>query len=866
VKLKAIRLHEVGRFREPIALEGLSGGLDVLAGPNELGKSTIFKALRRALEFKYNSKHGELEKLRPYGGGAPLVELDFEIDGKTWRLRKRFLSSPVAELKELSSGRIARGADAETELAKLLKGSSETERLGLLWVDQGSALGVPPPSDKARSALLTTIESEVETVAEGGAARAVQACVEEELAAFLTKKAERPTGRYKEAIAERDKLRDELNVAQGRLERAQGRLERLQDVRDLVAKLADPQAAAERAKAAEGAARAFDEARNAREKCRQAEAALAAQDERCSALKAALEALDARIIDLGRQEEAAAREAPQLADLERSVAEGESRVGECRKRRDEIKAALNAAEEERKALVLAARLAEVREHLTKARTAAGEHKTLTEAIAANGADDVLLKAVRREAGSVATITARLSAAAPAVTVAYAPGGKGKIKIDGRALKDGERLNPTQAVVLDIEGVGTVTVAPGRSQGLAEAEADLAAHEKALAELLDRIGAATVEEAEQRAMQRHELQSKLAEAAADVKAHAPDGVVRLEQAEAQLAAQAELIKAKPERTSAELESQAHELADALAEAETQLSQLVTAHGEAREALVGLRARAENRRERIAKDLAELGSADARADKRKGQADALAAASTERNAAVRDHAAWRETAPDDDRFAALKRAAEAAEVKRVTAERELQELRQTEAKIEGELTADRDEDVESHVAELKETCALADARLADLENEIAALQLLSRELAALAQSTRDRFAKPVLDRLGPYIDLVFPDARAHLSDGFALSALERAGGVEALERLSHGTQEQLAVLVRLGFGRLLAARGAPVPLILDDALVYADDTRIERMFEALKLGAWHHQVLVLTCRERTFAGLEGNRVAIAAWRPD
>ena len=48
MKVKAIRLREVGRFREAVALEGFSGGLDVLSGPNEFGKSTIFRALRAA--------------------------------------------------------------------------------------------------------------------------------------------------------------------------------------------------------------------------------------------------------------------------------------------------------------------------------------------------------------------------------------------------------------------------------------------------------------------------------------------------------------------------------------------------------------------------------------------------------------------------------------------------------------------------------------------------------------------------------------------------------------------------------------------------------------------------------------------------
>jgi hypothetical protein len=103
------------------------------------------------------------------------------------------------------------------------------------------------------------------------------------------------------------------------------------------------------------------------------------------------------------------------------------------------------------------------------------------------------------------------------------------------------------------------------------------------------------------------------------------------------------------------------------------------------------------------------------------------------------------------------------------------------------------------------------------EIRALQLLDRELDAAAGETRERFAKPVMARLGPYMDLVFPEAQLILGDGFAMQRLERGRAGEEIERLSHGTREQLAVLVRLGFGRLLAETGTPAPLILDDALV-------------------------------------------------
>ena len=44
MKIMAIRLAECGRFQQPVALEGLSGRLDVLAGPNEMGKSTVLRS------------------------------------------------------------------------------------------------------------------------------------------------------------------------------------------------------------------------------------------------------------------------------------------------------------------------------------------------------------------------------------------------------------------------------------------------------------------------------------------------------------------------------------------------------------------------------------------------------------------------------------------------------------------------------------------------------------------------------------------------------------------------------------------------------------------------------------------------------
>ena len=91
--------------------------------------------------------------------------------------------------------------------------------------------------------------------------------------------------------------------------------------------------------------------------------------------------------------------------------------------------------------------------------------------------------------------------------------------------------------------------------------------------------------------------------------------------------------------------------------------------------------------------------------------------------------------------------------------------------------------------------------------------------------------------------------------APAGLVRGGMEESLESLSLGTREQIAILVRLGVASLLAEREGEAPcLILDDALVYADEARFEIMKTILQRAARDLQILVLTCRPREYFGLD------------
>jgi uncharacterized protein YhaN len=64
-----------------------------------------------------------------------------------------------------------------------------------------------------------------------------------------------------------------------------------------------------------------------------------------------------------------------------------------------------------------------------------------------------------------------------------------------------------------------------------------------------------------------------------------------------------------------------------------------------------------------------------------------------------------------------------------------------------------------------------------------------------------------------------------------------------------------------GAMLAERNGDVPIILDDALVYCDDDRIQCMFDALSRAGRHQQVIVLTCRLRAFDPLGGRTLRLS-----
>jgi DNA repair exonuclease SbcCD ATPase subunit len=79
-------------------------GLNVLYGPNDLGKSTLADAIRLALLLPHTSSH--IEDYVPWAGGQnPRVELTFETEAqRIWRVKKEFRKGGASVLEESKNG------------------------------------------------------------------------------------------------------------------------------------------------------------------------------------------------------------------------------------------------------------------------------------------------------------------------------------------------------------------------------------------------------------------------------------------------------------------------------------------------------------------------------------------------------------------------------------------------------------------------------------------------------------------------------------------------------------------------------------------------------------------------------------------
>ena len=878
MRIRDLKIENFRKFRQPIHLTGFEDGLNLVSEANEVGKSTLLEALRAVLFERHGSKSERIQSFRPHGDEvAPTVELTFQIGEDTWMARKRFLQKPEVILQG-PKGR-ASGDEAEERLQSLLgfaragsRGADADSRgtFGLLWVEQGRSFVLDAPGQTARRSLEAVLAGEVGAVTGGRRVASVMQAVQKSLADFLTATG-RPTGRLlaaqkaaETAAADAEKTQQELAQFDDELNRLEAKRNEL---RRLVRDLTDPEHA-EQLTAIEAD---IAKAKNASLALASVKAGLSnatANRQRLEAQQATrvrlrdelaeTEGKRARAqsdLDTHRQSLAVARDTQRAAASTLEKARETSQAVEATR-----KAALSikAAEDRRRLTAAAfARLdgAEAIDAELRSNQTALASMTMTEA-----AEQQLLKLERavEKASSAAT------AGAATLQLALLPTAP-EIRRNGQPIEANALIAVTESQVLALEGIGTVTVHP--AVGSAAALAALQAAQQDLTSFLRRVGYATPSDARAAARTRSQTEQTVQRLAVQLASACP-------------ADPALKIAAGIEPLRLALGHEARPQDDAAATRATASDEELQASWDtARTA----ERDAEGRRDMAIETLGRAEVAEVQWAGRLAAIDAdrkrLGAALSRELEAMSDEALAErlpEARTDEARAVLLhdeaRRAAEGLDEEKLTRRRQTLIKRQSNMQEERlvlvrEIAA-LDERVKTLGGAGPATRAAAAAEAADasriahmrLQEEAEVLRLLDKTIKDAQSAASRRYLEPITRRVAPNVARLLPNADLVFGEDYVPRLLNRGGYEEATDALSKGTQEQLAVLARIAFADLLIEKGQPASLVLDDALVFADDDRFDTMLEILSDAAKRMQVIILSCRTSSYRALDAKRIRI------
>ena len=879
MRIKRVSFRNVGPFgAEGVTLEGFTPGLNVVCETNEFGKSTVLKALETVLFKPFSSADKQVKALRTGASDEALEgEILFSSEGRDYRLFKRFLKQKGARLQDANTGEdLAIDRGAEEALAKLLRSDQfNGGPSGLLWVRQGTSMdGVADDGQIA-----SRLEGELGTLIGGERARDYLTRVETELAEVLTRGGQ-------------EKKHGPLRVARGAVEATTLELAEAKRQRDLTTSIGRDLAQVtsdiarmtgeasetkwpeqiQETRAAMMAAQSFAKDLELVE-ARQAQAQLA-QTRAASRQSEHIEAL----VDFNRTQDALTALTKSHADKMARLKDAESQRKEMREAVTEIETRLDAASKYQTRRETAARqkqrleilqkdMQHLNARLEQIHQLDDDLSALTEKMSElPNVTRVDVENLRRAANALRQYEAELAAHSTRLYLDLSTEGRGKITLAGKAVETGP-IELSGSAFLSIEGIGTLR--PDNS-ALRETTAQRDRAKTEHDAELRRFGVSDISEAATIAEARQDIEQSRKHITADMTRLAPEGRTAIE---------TDLSAA---------ETEVRDLAEALEESEAETHHAESADEEidVLEILRTQRAKLDIAEEALTRSRSELAASEtetarlqerlkglnlpAEEEARTAAANALASeklkAETDLQAASAALEALKAQAPEQSLEMLTARLTRLEQVTKQSREG----LEALKAKATG-LRVRRDVGFEG--ADADGVVARLEARLST-EQAALARQLRAKDVRVLLRDTlittqtrlREAYTAPVTEELAPLLSRVIPGAEAGLGESLGVDTVQRNGKTEAITQVSGGTQEQFAILTRLAYARLLARSGAAAPVILDDALVYADDARRDAMFDVLGLvsmGEKPIQIIYLSCHAGATASLGGKRITPQPW---
>ena len=878
---------------ESLDLDDLNHDLVVLHGPNRTGKSGIVLALRYGLfDFDHSSSATAIKNCSPRRSQAsPEVDIEFEVSEKRYRLHKVFSTRKDGEawLKEITSTGetvLERDKEAGRQARLLLEAEKSSEGLNeLLWLTQGEvrlpdANKLSSPLQQRLEAVLGTLltshdwtfHEELRKAADEYFTRkgniksnSPVAALESELAAVRER-----VGRLRleqtqseSLVSEHEGL--ETEIAQARQSLADAERD-LAELEERARHLANRQSQHEKAKSIREAAE--------KELIQRKKTWEEFQRTKESVIQLERETLKDRVA-LESAQETQQRTTAEFETLTRTLAER-------RQEREALAKARGICDQREKLLTFHEQHASLTSQIENVASLEQKLARIQEELDSLSAPDAkTLQSLRTSSRQIATLQAEVAAAALQMEIRTEVDATVELISDEDSqislqIPADELQHQTfrQRITVRLPGWGEIRVVRGQQdESLIESARKLSALQTEYTDTLrsfgfDAANENALDELAARHTRRDALRTEYSELEQQLRKIAPDGretlVSKIEQLdlgrEAILDRLPELRDWLPNRAELAAEKKSVEAAETKLRHEFQQleaahAQKIVAKDQAEDATADIRlklAQLTTKQELTERRLMELGSESAL---KQAVTDAESACAEARQQVEA-------TALTEEEIEIESRLDGARQARDVRRER-IQSKTEQAAEIRGRLQQKEGlhEELATAEAELHRLQAIHHEKSVDSKAHRLLLDLFESCRDAQVGATTGRIATQVMQwsqrlGLGEYESVEFE--KGYLPQGMRLPTLETP---VSLDDESYGTLEQLALLVRLAVGRLVAGGKRHVTL-LDDPLTHADTAKHRRMVEILQEVAAGRgtiedgspisplQVLIFTCHPERF----------------
>lgn len=877
-------------FANPLAVGPFTEGLNVLHAPNATGKSTLFEAVRLGLLDGHRVSGRDVESLRPWGRAlAPTVTVEFSHGGVEYRVVKRFLDHPSAELERRENGsfvRVAEGEAADEKIREILtrnppgRGLSRPENWGLaqvLWAPQGNlSLG------KLSGDLVADIRTALDVQVSGPGSGPLEDRIEEAYLRFFTTGGQYRRGKDAPAAA---RLRESLPAAieAQRTAEEQQRVfeEAARRVEDLRARRAQAR------RDAEALIKSLHEARARAETYRGLVSDKAQRVERVKAteaqhseLKQRIDAIKTAAKELVDVRQAIAQLRSELPSWVRNVEQQEieaartkTALEDVRKTRDANEAARQRAEragryldELRRALAVDDRL----RRISEASEALAQCKLERSRLVAP--DAKMLRAIRKAMKDHDDAHVRLEAAL--ITLEIVPeNASALLVVEGedpgeRSLAAGvpAQVKGSPEVVVHLPGIARLR-ARGPAGSIAEIRIEREKAARKLKALTEAFGTADLEALDALQDKATQLDERLAAAQTQIDTLlAGEAVEEVETERATLAAVISGIvadypdwhesppDAEALRAMADADKRVFLAALDTAEAARDAAQSALNAASQQRGMVEVRIEEANRRERsLATKLAELTHDGVSEGERENELKGISLAWEAARAGLEQITAKLAEFGDDPGAAVT------------TLEKQLQAADDTATKAleqekseEGRLMHAAAQGPYSALARAEEELARLKREIASEELRLAAIRLLRTTVQESRNAALAAVAAPVEVAATRTLQRIAGNRLGRVQLGEAFEPTQTMPGSAdvpvPIENMSGGEREQIYLATRLALADVLA-KGERQLVVLDDVLVATDAGRLARVMRILEEAGQRLQVLILTCHPERYLGLDG-----------